>query len=1130
VIDQLLRQIEGHIRLGQWRPVEALCRQVLELNPHDAASWHHLSIAQFEQGRRHDAETTSRRALAENASQSAFWLHLGNILFQDERFAEAAAAYRQSITLDPRDPTAWNNLGSAEHLRKRPADARAAYEASLRLLPTQRETRLKLALLLEGEWSLAEAESQASRVVTDDPSRVEGWAMLGRIRLAQGRQAEALDALARSASLMPIAASHSRWLQCLQYAEDVTPGKLLEAHKQWAATFANHIRPVATRTERIPSPGQQLRIGFVSGEFGKSPIGHLALPLLEHLDKSQCTIACYFDCRGPEDDLTARFRAASDTWHVCHGQSDEALADHIAHDEIDVLVDLMGHLGNRMLVHARRPAPLQITWLGYVGTTGLAAIDGLLADRFHVRPGEEANYVESVLRMPNGYVCFGPPANAPAVGPLPALTAGCVTFGCFNNPPKYSPRALDAFSHVLQRVPGARLLLKYGGLHEVSSQDRLRAEFAKRGIEPERILFEGWSPHADLLAAYNRVDLALDTQPYSGGLTTCEALWMGVPTITYPGSTFAGRHATSHLTNAGYEQFVARDAAEYVELAAGWANRLDELAAIRSSMREQVRRSPLCDAKQFAADFLTLVRRAWQSKQAATWNAQAQQKAQLGRFDEAETALRQSLSLNPSQVAIQYNLALALSHQGKLDEAELLVNQVLRLQPSFAAAWSLLGVILNKQPRRDEAMAALARSIDLEPNPHTHGLLLLEQQYRDDVSSAGLLAAHKQWDARHAAPLLPFAPAGVVRRSINQRLRIGFVSADFRLHPVGFLSFGAIKHLDRARCSVVCYSDRLTEDPLTVLFRQAADRWRTIAGLSDQEVAEQVKADEIDILIDLAGHAGKRLLVFARKPAPIQVTWLGYVGTTGMSAMDFLLADRYHVPAGEEPHYAESVLRMPHGYACYTPPDDAPDVEPLPSLNGDPFTFGCFNNPAKYSLRMLDAWAEILRRVPESVLLLKHTGLDQSQIQQRILDCFARRGVDPGRIVFEGRSPLREFLAAYGRVDLALDTQPYSGGLTTCEALWMGVPVVTYPGATFAGRHSTSHLSNAGYEQFVARDLAEYIELAACWASRPDELAALRSTMRQQVRASHLCNAAEFALDFLAIIQAQAHGNQAIHR
>jgi protein O-GlcNAc transferase len=240
-------------------------------------------------------------------------------------------------------------------------------------------------------------------------------------------------------------------------------------------------------------------------------------------------------------------------------------------------------------------------------------MDFILADRFHIRPGEDGGYVETVLPMPNGYACYGPPVDAPDVGPLPALASGHITFGCFNNPAKYSSRLLDAWSQILLRVPSARLLLKYGGLHQPKTQDYLRAEFARREIERQRIEFQGWSPHPELLHSYNRVDIALDTQPYSGGLTTCEALWMGVPVITYPGGTFAGRHSVSHLTNAGFGQFVAADAAHYVELAVQWANRLDEIAQIRCAMRDQVCRSPLCDAPLFAKDFLAVLRQAWES-------------------------------------------------------------------------------------------------------------------------------------------------------------------------------------------------------------------------------------------------------------------------------------------------------------------------------------------------------------------------------------------------------------------------------------------------------------------------------------------------------------------------------------
>jgi protein O-GlcNAc transferase len=295
--------------------------------------------------------------------------------------------------------------------------------------------------------------------------------------------------------------------------------------------------------------------------------------------------------------------------------------------------------------------------------------------------------------------------------------------------------------------------------------------------------------------------------------------------------------------------------------------------------------------------------------------------------------------------------------------------------------------------------------------------------------------------------------------------------------------------------------------------------WRATSGLTDDELAEQVRRDEVDVLFDLMGHAGARPLVFARKPAAVQVTWLGYVGTTGLAAMDYLVADQFHVRNGEETWYCESVLRMPHSYICYSPQQAAPDVVKLPVLDSGRFTFGCFNNPAKYSRRMIEAWAEILRRVPNSRLLLKYYALADEGFQAWLREPFGQLGVGEDRIIMEGPCPQPEILASYGRVDLALDTQPYSGGLTTCEALWMGVPVITYPGRTFAGRHATSHLTNAGFPQFVAADWAEYVELAIQWSSRMDQLAALRAGMRQQVERSPLCDAVRFAEDFSAVIR-----------
>jgi len=244
----------------------------------------------------------------------------------------------------------------------------------------------------------------------------------------------------------------------------------------------------------------------------------------------------------------------------------------------------------------------------------MAAMDFLVADRYHVRPGEEAWYSEEVLRLPHSYACYGPPEYASEVGPLPAAASGRFTFGSFNNPAKLTPRLIDAWAAILQRVPESQLLLRFGGLDEPQVQAPIRERLAGHGIAAERIIMEGNSPHPELLAAYGRVDLALDTQPYSGGVTTCEALWMGVPVVTWPGRTFAGRHSTSYLSSAGFTEFVAADVAGYIDLAVQWAGRLEELAALRRSLRERIRQSPVCDAEQFAKDWIAALERAFEAR------------------------------------------------------------------------------------------------------------------------------------------------------------------------------------------------------------------------------------------------------------------------------------------------------------------------------------------------------------------------------------------------------------------------------------------------------------------------------------------------------------------------------------
>lgn len=491
----------------------------------------------------------------------------------------------------------------------------------------------------------------------------------------------------------------------------------------------------------------------------------------------------------------------------------------------------------------------------------------------------------------------------------------------------------------------------------------------------------------------------------------------------------------------------------------------------------------------------------------------------IGEFDRAEAACRQSLLHSPKLHESRTLLAELLLKRGAFTAAEQTARDLIADEAENASAWAMLGLILSASGQHEAAGKALRRSIALEPSRHYHSRLLCSMQYADGVAPQKLRRAHEAWNTVYASRPFESVPRLGGSPPRGKQLQLGLISADFCQHPLAFLALPALEALHHEQANIICYSERVVADDYTSRFRALSTVWRDTFGVSDDDLAAQIRRDEIDILFDLTGHQGERLSLFARKPAPVQITWLGYVGTTGLRSMDYILADRFHIRPGEEAFYTESVLRMPHGYACYGPPGDSVAVTPPPAISGEPFTFGCFNHPAKLSHAIVSAWAEILSRVPRSRLLLQYGGLDDPGLQHRLLGIIAERGIQAERIMFAGRAICRDLMAAYGRVDLALDTQPYSGGLTTCEALWMGVPVVTWPGQTFAGRHATSHLTNAGLTQFIADSREAYIELAVQWSSRIDELAALRSTLRHRMLASPLCNARQFAADLLELLQ-----------
>jgi len=597
---------------GRLADAQACYEQAIALCPELAEAHHNLGNVLHAQGKLAEACAAQRRALELKPDHASAWNSLGSTLQAQGKLDAALDCYARALQIRPDYAEAHNNCGNAWKDAGRLDEALRCYENALTANPHFHAARSNLGGTLQAQGKLDAALECSRRTLELQPDHVEAHVNHGNACKDAGRLDEALRSYQSALASKPdlLAARHNL-LATLHYCPDVTLQRLATAHAEFDCFHAASLRTSWQPHSNTRDPQRRLRWGFVSSDLGQHPVGVFLVRVLENLDRQQCEVFCYSE-RLKADALTDRIRAASTGWRDVFGLTDERLAEQIRADQIDILFDLAGHTAkNRLLVFARKPAPIQITWLGYVGTTGLQAIDYLLADRHEVPPQAESYYVERVLRLPDGYVCFDPPADAPPIGPLPATRAGRFTFGSFNNPAKINSQVLAAWADILRQVPHSRLLLKYRGLDSDAVGQRLRRSLAEQEVDPQRLELAGWSPRAATLPAYGEVDLALDTFPYGGGLTTCEALWMGVPVVTFPGETFASRHALSHLSAAGLTETIARDRSDYVRLAVTLANDLPRLAALRSGLRERVAASPLCDGPRFAQHLTALLREAW---------------------------------------------------------------------------------------------------------------------------------------------------------------------------------------------------------------------------------------------------------------------------------------------------------------------------------------------------------------------------------------------------------------------------------------------------------------------------------------------------------------------------------------
>ncbi|OIO01732.1 MAG: hypothetical protein AUJ49_07225 [Desulfovibrionaceae bacterium CG1_02_65_16] len=631
---------------GREADAEAALRRALVLKPKFPEALANLGNTLHAQKRHAEAEQALRQAVALAPDNAQMLANLGAALNALSRHAEAEDACRRAVALAPRSAQAHNNLGTALNGQRRYAEAGQCFRQALAIKPGYPEALNNLGNALHELGRLHDAEECFRQGLAARPADAQTLSNLGNVLHTLGRLAEAEIVYRRALALAPDAAfTRSNLLFVLSHDPACAPADYLTEAKRYGETATRAAdEPYAewlcedlpcARTQNAgdpqpdgglngprpngPSPNGPLRVGFVSGDLRGHPVGHFLEAWLPFVDPAELRLSAYPTVTGG-DALTERIRPCFADWTPIAGLDDAEAAARIRRDGAHVLFDLSGHTaGNRLGVFARRPAPVQASWLGYFASTGLEQMDFLLADAIGAPEADAAHYTEILLRLPETRLCCAPPREAPAVAPLPARTTGRVTFGCFQNMTKIGGGVLEAWAAILATLPGARLRVQNRQLSDPAVAADLRRRLARLGVEPARVALCGGVDRAAYLAAHAEVDMILDTFPYPGGTTTCEALWMGVPTLTLAGRGLLGRQGACLLTAAGLPDWVAATPADYVAKAVALTAdepALTALERLRDGLRARVAASPLFDAALFARRFTQAVWRMWTLRQA----------------------------------------------------------------------------------------------------------------------------------------------------------------------------------------------------------------------------------------------------------------------------------------------------------------------------------------------------------------------------------------------------------------------------------------------------------------------------------------------------------------------------------
>lgn len=617
--------------------------QAIAIDEQYLPAYKNLGLLYKETGQVQAAENCYIKALSLEPATAETLNNMGVVMMNQGRYPEAEEAVRKALELSPKLGDAWNNLGLILQAKMVSVEAEQAFEQALKFQPNDAKTLSNYSVTLKILGKLTQAEAVLKKAISKDPNYADAYLNLGNIYLDQGMIAEAIATTQKVLALAPNNVSaHDNLLFAMTYSDAFTlEARLQVAHQYGQLTHALAHTPYTQW--QVGEQDQRLRVGLVSGDFRQHPVAYFLKAWLAQVDPSNIELYAY-STDGREDATTTTLKPYFSQWRSLAGHNDQSAAAIIHDDQLHVLLDLSGHTGgNKLPLFAWQPAPVQASWLGYWATTGIQAMDYVLVDPTGVPVEHQAQFTEAVQYLPDTRMCFTAPEQAPEVAPLPALHNGYITFGCFQNMTKVSNEVLKLWAEVMQALPDAKLRWQSKSFADANIIKAMHQRFQNCGIAPARVTLLGKVTREAYLEGYAEVDMVLDSFPFTGGTTTCEALWMGVPTLTLEGNTMIARQGASMMSAAGLADWVVHSKSDYVAQALRFAHDTKHLTALRAGLRTQVQHSALMDAKRFAQHMEEALRSMWQHKAPAlakagkiqaTYNKQASPSKQVLTHDE----------------------------------------------------------------------------------------------------------------------------------------------------------------------------------------------------------------------------------------------------------------------------------------------------------------------------------------------------------------------------------------------------------------------------------------------------------------------------------------------------------------